>query len=213
MAYNLEVLGYLTTHVDEEKSTYHLGTINQIKEIIEIYNVDEVIFCSKDIPANQIIEWMTKIDNRILEFKMVPDESNYIIGSNSKDAPGDFYTLNIELNIIQKNNLRNKRVLDMLLSFTFLILYPVLMWFAVRPLSFLKNIFKVLSGEFSWVGFTNNHQINLPKIKKGIISPVSYFTEKSLDSSTVHRLNLLYAKDYNFYKDLDLIFRSWKYLG
>lgn len=213
MNYQLEVLGYLSTNDEKEKNPMHLGSIDQIKEIIEIYNADEVIFCSKDIAANQIIEWMTRIDNRILEYKMVPDESNYIIGSNSKDKQGDFYTLNIELNIIRENNIRNKRALDMGISLVFLLLYPALMWFAKKPLNFLKNIFKVLSGEFSWVGFTTNDSINLPKIKKGIISPVSYISQKNLDPPTVHRLNLLYAKDYTLSADLELIFRSWKYLG
>ncbi|MBX9850365.1 MAG: glycosyltransferase family 2 protein [Cytophagaceae bacterium] len=211
--YNVEILGYLSTDPKEEKSEMHLGNIEQIKEIIEIYNADEVIFCSKDTPANHMIEWMTRIDSRILEYKMVPDETNYIIGSNSKDKQGDFYTLNIELNIIQKNNIRNKRVLDLLIGFSFLLLYPVLMWVAKNPLKFLKNILRVLSGEYSWVGFTNQDQINLPKIRKGIISPVSYIHDKNLDAGTIHRLNMLYAKDYNLYTDIELIFRSLKYLG
>ena len=211
--YDAEILGYLSTNSTEEKSAMHLGNIDQIKEIIQIYNADEVIFCSKDTPANHMIEWMTKIDSKIVEFKMVPDETNYIIGSNSKDKPGDFYTLNIELNIIQKNNIRNKRVFDILASFVFILLYPAIMWFAKNPGKFLKNIFRVLSGEYSWVGFTNQEQINLPKIRKGIISPVSYIKNKNLDPATIHRLNMLYAKDYNLYTDIELIFRSLKYLG
>lgn len=213
MNYKLEILGYISTNELEEKTQMHLGSISNIKEIINIYNVDEVIFCSKDIPANQIIDWMSRIDSKILEYKMVPDESNYIIGSNSKDRPGDFYTLNIELNIIQKNNIRNKRALDITISAFFLLLYPAIMWFTKKPVIFLKNIFKVLGGEFSWVGFTQNDHINLPKIKKGVISPVSYISQKNLDPSTVHRLNLLYAKDYNLSTDLELIFRSWRHLG
>jgi GT2 family glycosyltransferase len=213
MDYNLHVVGYISPEESENKNELKLGTISQIREIIDIYNIDEVIFCSKDVPANQIIEWMTRIDNKILDYKMVPDESNYIIGSNSKDKPGDFYTLNIELNIIQKNNIRNKRVLDITASISFLLLFPVLMWFAKKPVRFLKNIFLVLGGECSWVGFTNNEQINLPKIRKGIISPVSHISGKELDSTTIHRLNLLYAKDYSLYTDLDLILRSWRKLG
>lgn len=213
MNYTPEVLGYLSIASHEQPDAHYLGNIGKIREIIEIYDVDEIIFCSKDIPAAQIIEWMTRIGDKMLEFKIVPDETNYVIGSNSKDRQGDFYTLNIDLNIIQQNNIRKKRLLDIGISFLFVFLLPVLIWFVRRPGKFFSNIFKVLGGRYTWVGFSEAGYITLPRIKKGIISPVSHIGEKNLDPSTIHRLNFLYAKDYNLYTDLELIFRSWKNLA
>ena len=212
MKHNGEVLGFVGLNT-EPASHNRLGSIENLKEIIRLYKAEEIIFCSKDIPAAQIIEWMTKVGNPHLEFKIVPDESNFIIGSNSKDSQGDFYTLNIELNITQPNNIRKKRLLDFILAFTFLLNYPLLFWSVKKPVNFIKNSFRVLIGKKSWVGFSEGEQIHLTQIRKGIISPVSLYEDKQLDEATIRRLNLLYAKDYQTYTDLELILKNWRRLG
>jgi len=213
MNLDLNILGYLSTFKMEGNDHDHLGHLSQIHEIIKIYNVDEIIFCSKDIPANEIIAWMTQINSKIIEFKIVPDESNYIIGSNSKDRQGDFYTLNIELNIVNKNNLRKKRLLDIVSSTFFILTWPFIFWTVAKPFQFIMNSLKVMMGKYSWVGFSENTKISLPKIKKGIISPVTYISDEKINKQTIQRLNLLYAKEYNVYTDIELMFRSWKFLG
>jgi hypothetical protein len=115
------------------------------------------------------------------------------------------------LNIIKEENIRSKRILDVTVGLFLLPLTPALMWLMSNPLGFVRNIFEVLIGRYSWVGFTQNLQIKLPEIKRGIITPV---LEKELkDISRVTRKNFLYARDYNPYLDLKLIFTSFRRLG
>jgi GT2 family glycosyltransferase len=209
----LNVLGYISPSGSIPGHELSLGSINQIEEIATIYKIEEIIFCSKDIPAHQIIEWMSRINNRLVDFKIVPDESNYVIGSNSKESRGDFYTINIGLNLIQKENLRNKRILDVFLSALFIVSSPLLMWLMKKPLQFVKNCFLVLGGGYSWVGYLETTEMNLPVIKKGVINPAGHHKDIDLDEPTVRRLNLLYARDYSLYTDLNLILRSFRNLG
>jgi GT2 family glycosyltransferase len=209
---SLHVLGYISPSASEPGHELYLGSIQQIEEITGIYKIEEIIFCSKDIPAHQIIEWMSRINNRLVDFKIVPDESNYVIGSNSKESQGDFYTINIGLNLLQKENLRNKRILDVILSALFIATSPLLMWLMKKPIRFVKNCFLVLSGNYSWVGYLETKEVNLPVIKKGVINPAGAYN-KDLDETTVKRLNLLYARDYSLYTDLNLILRSFRNLG
>jgi GT2 family glycosyltransferase len=212
--YKLNILGFITTGNKDDVKGKYLGYTKQLQNIVRLYKVDEIIFCSKDLSANSIIEWMTQIDNTIVDFKIVPEESNIIIGSNSKNRRGDFYSLNINLNIIEEKHIKDKRILDVITSLLFVILYPFIFWLIEKPKSFFANILKVLSGKKSWVGFTNSEQINLPKIKKGIINP-TYYLEKSnrLHPSNVQELNLTYARDYNLYMDIVLIAKSFRFLG
>jgi len=212
--YKLNILGFITTGNKDDVKGKYLGYTKQLQNIVRLYKVDEIIFCSKDLSANSIIEWMTQIDNTIVDFKIVPEESNIIIGSNSKNRRGDFYTLNINLNIIEENHIKDKRILDVVTSVLFMICYPFIFWIIEKPKSFFANILKVLSGKKSWVGFTNSEQINLPKIKKGIVNP-TYYLEKSkqLHPSNVQELNLIYARDYNLYMDIILIAKSFRFLG
>jgi len=212
--YKLNILGFITTGNNTDVKGKYLGFTKQLQNIVRLYKVDEIIFCSKDLPANSIIEWMTQIDNTLVDFKIVPEESNIIIGSNSKNRRGDFYTLNINLNIIQEQNIKDKRILDVTVSIMFFVLYPVIVWLIDKPKNFFHNIIQVLKGRKSWVGFTNTEQINLPKIKTGIINP-TYHLEKSakIHASNIQELNLAYARDYSLYMDISLIAKSFKYLG
>ncbi len=209
--YQLEVAGYINPDGEEGRFEYCLGDTRQLDEIILIHKIDEIVFCSKDIPANYIIECMTRTFNRNVEYKIVAEGSEYIVGSSSKNTKGDFYTLNIQMNIIKEENIRGKRMLDVMVGLLLLLLSPVLMWLMPKPWSFVRNILSVLWGRYSWVGFTQNLQIKLPEIKKGIITPVMETELK--DIVRVTRKNFLYARDYNPYIDLKLILLSFRRLG
>ncbi|MFN6946739.1 MAG: glycosyltransferase [Cytophagaceae bacterium] len=210
---NLDIAGYVNPESKEYHDELCLGTLDQMQEIVEINKVNEIIFCSKDIPAHQIIEWMSKIDIRNMDYKIVPGDSNYVIGSSSKNKQGDFYKLNIELNILDKENIRNKRLLDVSFSIVLIVLSPIIMWFYKKPLRFVHNTFAVFSGKYSWVGYAENGYDNLPKIKKGIISPATLLPTHKRDLKTVVNLNLNYAKNYKTFTDLLLILRSVRKLG
>jgi GT2 family glycosyltransferase len=82
------------------KETYDLGNIEQIEEILKIHKLNEIIFSSKDINANEIIEYMERIPKDI-SIKIAPSESTFIIGSNSIHTQGDLYILK---NDIKKQN-------------------------------------------------------------------------------------------------------------
>jgi GT2 family glycosyltransferase len=209
--YQLDIAGYINPEKESNHSEFYLGDTHKLDEIILIHKVDEIVFCSKDIPANYIIECMTRTFNRNVEYKIVAEGSEYIIGSSSKNTKGDFYTLNIQLNIIKEENIRSKRMLDVMVGFILLPLSPLLMWLTLKPFQFLKNIFDVLLGKYSWVGFSQNLQIKLPEIKKGIITPVN--GKELKDLSRITRKNFLYARDYNPYIDLKLILLSFRKLG
>ena len=60
------------------------GTLNQLADFIHINKIDEVIFCAKDISAQQIIEQMATIkSNREVDYKIAQPDSLFLIGSNS----------------------------------------------------------------------------------------------------------------------------------
>jgi GT2 family glycosyltransferase len=210
--YKLNVLGYITSNKTDVTQKGYLGYLEELEKLVQLYRLDEIIFCSKDVPAHHIIEWMTRVDNRAVDFKIVPDESNFIIGSNSSNKRGDFYSLNIELNILSERQIRNKRLFDISLSMIFLCSYPVMAWFIDHPQQFFKNILLVLGGECTWVGYTDSVSPNLPKLKRGIIHPVIHL-KAGLPSQTVYKLNLSYAREYSLLTDCVLIFRGLKYLG
>lgn len=65
-----------------EKSN-HIASLGQLPEVIEIFKIDEVIFCAKNISSQSIISQMQQMEKTAVDFKIAPSESMFIIGSNS----------------------------------------------------------------------------------------------------------------------------------
>jgi len=143
--------GYVNTNSSFIKNKEnHLGDLSQLGDILEIYKIDEVIFCAKDIPAQSIIDSMLVQNGRSVDYKIAPPESLSVIGSNSIDTSGDLYTIDIN-SIIKPANKRNKRLIDLAASFFLLISVPVTIFIVKNPFRFIKNIFSVGFGFKTWI--------------------------------------------------------------
>jgi GT2 family glycosyltransferase len=209
----LNVIGYLQTIDLPCVDLWCLGNIRQLNEAIMIYEADEVIFCSKDIASTQIIEWMTKVRKTGVDFKIVPDESNYIIGSNSKETVGELYTFDVELAITKPESLRSKRLLDVIFSLFLIVTFPIQLLVVKKRLGLFNNIFLTILGKKTWVGFSQNTTIKVDKIEDGVLSPTSGLDLGLLDQDTAKRLDLLYAKEYKTMDDAMILFRNYTSIG
>jgi GT2 family glycosyltransferase len=205
------------SNTSSEDSKSFLGNIEQLNEMVMIYDIREIIFCAKNIPVWQIINQMSQINKGELEYKIAPPESLYIIGSNSVNNHGDLYI--IDINAITKSvNKRNKRLFDIAVSLLLSAFFPVLLFVVRNPFALLENIFKVLTGKVSWIGYYQqivapNTTSHLPLIKRGILSPLDAIKNFKPDESTIAHLNLLYAKDYQLLNDLNILLKGFRSLG
>jgi hypothetical protein len=204
-----------STITKAEFEKFNLGSTDKFREVIEVYGIEEIIFCARDIASNKIINFMSEVTSREVEYKIAPPESMFIIGSNSMDNAGELYV--IDINSISKwMNKRNKRMLDIILSILFFLISPLLIFFQKNPAGLFSNILRVLFGKFSWVAYANVKHIDiaiLPKIRKGILTPLDGQKNTQLDEQTINRLNTLYAKDYQIYSDLNIIWSGIRNLG
>lgn len=209
-----DYLGYVTVNETLEGDANFLGTESQLSAIVDLYNVEEIIFCSKDLSTQKIMQWMYTITKPDVHFKIVPEESMFIIGSNSKDEPGDFYTLEINLALNTPLQLRKKRLFDIVFGLCCLPLLPLLLLVVKNRANFVLNIFKVLLGEKTWVGYAPvlGDEL-LPELKPSVLNPMGVNTSEQLSAETIHKMNFNYAKDYTLEKDLSILFKSMAYWG
>ncbi len=190
-----------------------VGHIGQLKEIAEIYAIDEIIFCAKDLSSQTIIDQMSLLKNPDLNFRIAPPESLFIIGSNSIDVFGDIYTININ-SINHPANRRNKRLMDLGLSIVLLIGLPLFVFIINKPFGFIKNVVLVLLHKKTWVGYNNTVDISkLPSLPEGVLSSCEALKGKHLDNQTIKNLNSLYSKDYKTEKDFLIFWKGFKNLG
>ncbi len=192
-----------------------IGTFDEIRDIVEIYRINEIIFCARDLPSRSIIDKMSELTLPHVEYKIAPPESLSLIGSNSINTAGDLYTM--EINSIDRiSNRRNKRFLDIVVSLTLLVTLPVTIFLVKKPGHFVRNIFLVLFAARTWVGYcktASQATEQLPAIRPGILNPADALRLNTLSNETLERLNLLYARDYKLKTDLNILIKGFKKLG
>lgn len=198
----------LTSRKGEEPNV--LGTIDKLEEIVRVFKAEEIVFCSKDVTAKEILEWMVILGPKKVHYKIAPEASSFIIGSHSKNSTGEFFTEQITLRIADTANRRKKRVFDIVSSLFLLILSPIWMLFVKNKVQKWNSIFDVLSGNKSWVGYaaTENHGL-LPHIQKGVYTTTQFSKQEITDPGMIQNLNYRYARFYSIEKDLEIIGRNF----
>jgi hypothetical protein len=206
-------MGFVSPVKGADKAVF-LGDLSELKKLINIYKIEEIIFCAADLTNTEIMAWMVRLGNKI-EYKIVSENSNSIIGSSSKNTTGTLYTIDIQYDIATTMAKRNKRVLDFVGSLFLWIGSPVFFLFMKNKAGFFKNIGQVLLGKKTLVGYANgeDNQRILPKIKTGVLSPKDGVGEPKIDIETARRLDFFYAKDYAVKDDVEILFKAFRALG
>lgn len=190
----------------------YIGSADQLKEIVEVHDINNLVFCAKDVSAQDIISNMAALNRPEIEFKIAPPESLYIIGSNSIQGAGELYVHDI--NAISKNaNRRNKQLFDVAVALLMLVALPLLIWFVDQKWGLVRNIFGVLRGHLTWVGFYSEARQKLPHLKPGVLHPGVLLPQVEQTPETLAKLNVVYAKDYHVRTDLRLLIGGKRQLG
>ena len=184
-----------------------------IRKKVRKHGMDEVVFCAKDLKWGRIIELMEQLKRTGVMFKIAQPAREFIIGPSSIESVQDLLIME-EHAVHSSAARRKKRILDVTVSLLLLLLLPLVIWFVRGKVGFVGNLFRVLKGASSWVGYFPRTEkgARLPRIRPGILDPVrgDHLEPAPL---TVHRVNLTYAKDYRVGWDLRLIWRGFAGLG
>jgi hypothetical protein len=208
-----EIAGYVSPLPDP--SVKYLGHAQQLQEIVKINRINEIIFCSADISSQDIISNMMYLSEVRASYKIAPPESLSIIGSSSIHTSGDLYMIDFS-SINKISNRRNKRLFDLISSFLLLVLYPILLPVVRDRVNGLVNIFRVLSGSYSWVGYyplSNIQHLNLPGVKKSIFTPADGLENIEIPEDAIKRLNVMYAKNYRILTDAGIVIAGLRNIG
>jgi O-antigen biosynthesis protein len=191
------------------------GTVTdtgQLKKLAGIYEANEIIFCSRDIAFSEIIKLIITCGNRI-DYKILNGGSDAFIGSNSKNAAGELYSLHHHLNLAKPAFQRRKRLLDIVFCLAVIPAFPLFIFVLKNRSGFLRNWFDVLTNKKTWVGYGSNIFSVLPTIKNAVISVSDSLKQDDLSEEIIARLNLLYARHYTVGHDLKLILKNFSELG
>ncbi len=192
--------------IDEDKLP-NIGSIQYLADIIEAYHINEVIFSQKDTPAGLMMQTMSHMKKDV-DFRVAPNDALSIISSRSKDKQGELITVGLSYEINTSVGSSNKRIFDVIAAGIILILSPIFMFFNKNKGVFLKNVWNVMTGKHSFVGYLSPIDPKLlPDIKKGII-PCSNYKNTGIDQALIDQENLYYARNYTWWKDLEILYKN-----
>jgi O-antigen biosynthesis protein len=188
-----------------------LGNIKQLPQLVKKYQVKEIIFCENGLSFKEIIASISVLPGSIRN-KFHASGSSSIIGSDSKYTTGDFISHSTKYSIGMPLQRRNKRLLDIVVSILFLLAIPVIMFIKKNVAGFYKNVFTVLTGKKTWIGYATATE-NLPGIKASVITSTTLPAMlNDLPTESLQKSDEWYASGYTAITDLKKIGRGFKYL-
>lgn len=190
-----------------------LAPMQDMKQLLFVTNVNEVIFCINGLTYNDVFQQM-QLCGPNYEYKIHLPGGQSFVGSNSSATSGDLYTIDRRFNLAVFSQVRNKRMVDIAAALILILLSPLLLFVVKKPFALLKSCFLVLTGSRTWVGYVPGvSATHLPKLRKGIIYPYNILPGYEPTEKVKTNLNLVYAQQYTAGMDVGFILKNYRYLG
>lgn len=203
------VLGRIATGDSNDPSS--IGNFKNLKEILGLHPVKEIIFCEGSLSFKTIIGTLPGISPGI-RIRFFSSGSHTIIGSDDKDFLGEFVSKEEKYRLENAVYRRAKTFFDLTASLIFLLVFPIHFFTKKNPVLFFKKIFSVLSQKKTWVGYAS-YEKSLPDLKPGILSTTGLpGALNTLPPESLLTADKLYAQRYRVMHDLKLLWNNYRSL-
>lgn len=187
-----------------------LGSMENLPLLTEIYKANEIIFCSKNVDGTRIMQYMGSEFSGDIRYKIIPESGAFIIGSNSKNTTGEFYSINISYALSKKEIRKKKRTADILICLGML---PILPLMFLKP-GFLKSVMEnwmsCFLGKKTWVGYSSrSEKEGLPTLNEPVFEIGKELKISINDSELLKNLNQMYASHYRWQNDLEVLVKAF----
>ena len=169
-----------------------------LQDLIRIEHAEEVIFCGRNIELRHIIDLMASLRTTGVEYRIAPQEGDFIIGSDTILSPDDLYIADLDT-ISTDTSRRTKRTFDLVSALVLIVASPILFWFQHHKRQYFGHCFAVLTGRLTWVGYTDH---------RGVFSPSDIMPSASPEMR--ERLLLRYMRHYRTSTDFNILIHNWR---
>lgn len=201
------LVGRIAPDKDEHPA---LGQLSHLTFLQKQIQINELVFCVGKLTLPEIILQMQKLRGTGMRFLFHFPGSGSIVGSETMAAGSKTVAAFITYRITQPYQQRMKRLADVFLSFIFLLTAPIHLIIHPKGTQLLRNAVAVLTGRQTWVGYAAACT-QLPEIKKGVITHLG--ARPVFDEGVLEKADRLYAKEYDWWMDMVLVFKHYSGLG
>ncbi|MEL6135155.1 MAG: hypothetical protein AAFR59_17495, partial [Bacteroidota bacterium] len=213
--YPLQLMGAVLTQADNTSGSDHgldiniLGTPEEIRELVRLYQIEEVVYCNALLPTNQIFDMLDALQGLDIDAKIIPPDTEMLVGPQQVLQPFQFSTANFRL--AQPEHRRHKRWVDILGALALGLTFPLLGLAYKQPQNAIEGIWQVLMGKKHLVGYQESAP-HLPNIKKGLLD-LGHRLGKAYHPHHPSSMDDFYAREYTWTMDVDVLLNGWKYIG
>jgi GT2 family glycosyltransferase len=184
-----------------------LGSADQLTALVHIYGARELIFCLRDTSVAYILSTMQALGPRH-SYRMVADGGMSIVGSSSKDYPGELYTMDLRYNLSGAGQMRHKRLGDLLVCCMLIVLLPIWLIQSDKRGTIGRCWFSVFFGRRHWLGYSTHYEVEkLPYLRAGVFTLEDSLRGLAPSPVILGRLNFIYARDWSLFRDLELLYQ------
>ncbi len=193
-----------------------LGHLDQLRDIVRLRHIDDVIFTAGRLPNELIFQAMHNLQDLPVEFKMLPEDQQYVIGKAYIGDLGGPSLVEAEQTIHLPRSAWTRRLVSWPIAILGLLLYPMLAVLARVPggprFARLKacaaQLPKVLTGRKTLVGYDADHAYRPPEeweLRPGVFPVVP--AAESMDETALRRAYWEYAQHQSAGLDLKILMR------
>ncbi|MDR1757720.1 MAG: glycosyltransferase family 2 protein [Bacteroidales bacterium] len=171
-----------------------LSDLQKSPSLLNHIDIQEVIFCSKNLKMKQIIDFMETWKDLKINYKIAPENSSCLIGSNSiacMDSESTLYPHALHRPEIY----REKRIFDLCCVVFLFLISPIHILFVKNKKKYLKNLCLIGRGEMSFVSYYET---------KGLVSPAIGISTREVPEPLKKNLQEMYQNDYHVIYDLKI---------
>lgn len=201
------LLGRLSPEPGDEQA---LGSLPDLPLLAGQLRFRRVIFCLGDLTLQQVLPVLQTCRKQQLRFLFHVAGSRSMVGTQAM-APGNrIITPELSYAIEQPHQQRMKRVIDLFFSFVFFLTLPIQLLLQRQRAGFVKNIFRVLLGHRTWVGYASVTD-QLPRIRPAVVASTG--VAGAVSPMVEQKADRLYARNYDWWGDIRILFRYYRQLG
>jgi hypothetical protein len=207
---NERILGRVALNGGEPGS---VGNFKELGSLLKMVPAREIVFCIGDgLQIADVMDFMQN-EKQSTRYKFYYENSSSIVGSESSERKGEIISSTGSFLISLPQSKRLKKIGDIGCCAILFILFPVHLFFVKKPFGLFRNIFQVLSGKKTWVGYCIPHK-NLPGLPEGVLGcnglPAG---STQLNPESLSLLDYWYAKDYEWRSDSRALLKGYRFLG
>lgn len=186
-----------------------VATLDQLKTFANTIQLREVVFAQGQLSYKQIIQHVQQLPRGVCaRFHAFGSQS--IVGSDSKNTSGEYVSVEGNFQLSHPYQRRMKRIIDAGLALFILLLFPF--HIILCGAKVLYHSVLVLFHKKTWIGYCTGSNL-LPKLPPGVLTTAGIPASAHQPGEGDHQIDLWYARQYDWPRDLRIIFRNYRKLG